>query len=122
MHTEDSFETVRNNIAAGEAVLADVREKPEWDDGHVAGAIFLPLSELSRQDGAAAALAAERLHKDKIIYIHCHLGVRALTACEILQGLGYQVRPLQPGYEELVAAGFEQAADGTGSQHAPGDR
>ena len=109
MHSEDSLPTVQQKIAAGEAMLVDVREQAEWDDGHVAGAIFLPLGELSREDGTVAAFAAERVPKDKIIYTHCHLGIRALSAAEILEELGYQVRPLRPGYEDLIAAGFEKA-------------
>ena len=109
MHTEDSLATVRQKLTVGEAVLVDVREKDEWDAGHVAGAVFLPLSELSREDGTVAALAAQRLPKEKIVYTHCHLGVRSLTACEILESLGYQVRPLRPGYEDLIAAGLKKA-------------
>ena len=107
MHTDDPPATVAEKLAAGEAVLVDVREQAEWDAGHVAAAIFLPLSELSREDGTVAALAAARLPKDAIIYTHCHLGVRSISAAEILEKLGYQVRPLRLGYEELVAAGFE---------------
>jgi len=110
MHAEDSLATVAEKIAAGEAVLVDVREKSEWNEGHVAGAIFLPLSELSREDGMAVALAAERLPTYKVLYTHCHLGVRSLSAAEILQQLGYEARPLLPGYEDLIAAGFEKAA------------
>jgi rhodanese-related sulfurtransferase len=109
MHSEDSLPTVQQKIAAGEAMLVDVREQAEWDDGHVAGAIFLPLSELGREDGIVTALAAERLPADKIIYTHCHLGVRSLSAAEILRKLGYQVRPLGPGYDDLIAAEFQKA-------------
>jgi len=109
MHTEDSLETVQQKLAAGQAVLVDVREKDEWDAGHVAGAVFLPLSELSRDNGTVAALAAEQLPNEKIIYTHCHLGIRSVSAAEILKSLGYDVRPLQPGYDDLIAAGFEKA-------------
>jgi rhodanese-related sulfurtransferase len=110
MHTTDPLPLVQQNVAAGAAVLVDVREQNEWDGGHVAEAIFLPLSELCREDGVSAKLAAERLPKDTIIYTHCHLGVRSLSAAEILEKLGYEVRPLAPGYEELIAAGFRNAA------------
>ena len=44
--TKDSLTIVKKNIEGEKAVLVDVREKSEWNAGHVAGAIFLPLSEL----------------------------------------------------------------------------
>jgi len=34
------------------------------------------------------------------------MGVRALKAAKILEKLGYNVRPLKAGYEDLVKAGF----------------
>jgi rhodanese-related sulfurtransferase len=39
------------------------------------------------------------------------MGVRAVAAAKILEKLGYNVRPLKPGYEELVKAGFQKAAN-----------
>lgn len=44
--------------------------------------------------------------KDKIIYTHCVVGKRSVAAGNILEKLGYQVRPIKPGYRELIAAGF----------------
>jgi hypothetical protein len=39
------------------------------------------------------------------------MGVRALKAAKILEKLGYNVRPLNAGYEDLVKAGFAKAAN-----------
>src|SRR6266567_6601368 len=105
--TKDSVETVQKNIAAKKAVLVDVREKSEWDEGHVEGAIFLPLSELQANPDPAGL--AKRLPKDKIVYTHCVVGKRSVAAANILEKLGYEVRPLKPGYKELTAAGFKKA-------------
>jgi rhodanese-related sulfurtransferase len=107
--TKDSLETVQKKIADKQAVLVDVREKSEWDDGHVDGAIFLPLSAL--QKGVGAKELAKQLPKDKIIYTHCVVGKRALAAGNILEKLGYEVRALKPGYKELVKAGFKKVDD-----------
>src|SRR5687767_3493409 len=74
--TKDSLTTIKRNVAEDKAVLVDVREKSEWDKGHVKGAVFLPLSGLQ---GNAAALA-KQLPKDKIIYTHCVVGKRSVTA------------------------------------------
>ena len=53
--TKDSLETVKQNVAEKKAVLVDVREKAEWETGHIEGAIFLPLSQL-QQDVSPAEL------------------------------------------------------------------
>ena len=45
-HTKDSLETVKKNQEAKKAILVDVREKKEWDDGHLRDAVLLPLSEI----------------------------------------------------------------------------
>ena len=47
-----------------------------------------------------------KLSKEKIIYTHCAVGYRSLRAAKILKKYGYDVRPLKPGYDELVKAGF----------------
>lgn len=39
-HTKDSLQTIKENIAAKKAVLVDVRDREEWNMGHVEGAIF----------------------------------------------------------------------------------
>jgi phage shock protein E len=105
--TKDSLATVKKNVEGEKAVLVDVREKSEWDAGHVQGAIFLPMSELG--NGVDAAALSKRLPKDKILYTHCVVGKRSLKAADILDGLGYEVRSLNPGYKELIGAGFKQA-------------
>lgn len=105
--TKDSLQTVRSKITDKKAVLVDVREKSEWDKGHIEGAIFLPLSAL--QEKADPAALSKVLPKDKIIYTHCVVGKRSLTAANILEKLGYDARSLKPGYKELVDAGLPKA-------------
>jgi phage shock protein E len=106
-HTKDSTDAVKKAVADGKAVLVDVREKAEWDDGHLKDARLLPLSVL--QAGAKAEDVAKVAPKDKIVYLHCAAGGRCLKAAAALAKLGYDVRPLKPGYADLVKAGFEPA-------------
>ena len=105
--TKDTLDTVKKNIKDGKAVLVDVREQKEWDAGHIEGAVLLPKSKLDVEKEAAALV--QKLDKAKIIYTHCKAGKRALACGEILKKQGFDVRPLKPGYEELVKAGFEKA-------------
>ena len=105
MHTKDSLETVKANVDAGKAQIVDVREQREWDAGHVKGAVHLPKSKLETDAGLAELL--KKLDKKKIIYTHCGAGKRALACGEILKKQGFDVRPLKPGYQPLIEAGFE---------------
>src|SRR5687767_7337489 len=106
-HTKDTPEEVKKAVADGKAVLLDVREKEEWDDGHLKDATLLPLSTF--KGGAKAEDVAKVAPKDKVVYVHCGSGVRCLKAADELKKLGYDVRPLKPGYRELLKAGFEPA-------------
>jgi phage shock protein E len=105
-HTKDSLDAVKQNVKSGKAVIVDVREQGEWDAGHLKGAILAPLSKLKNQSQATELL--KLLPKDKVIYTHCKAGGRSLTCGDILKAHGYDVRPLKPGYDDLVKAGFEK--------------
>lgn len=110
-HTSDSLAKVKDNLAQRKAVLLDVREKREWDNGHLADAKLLPLSELKKaaSDPAAMKQISNQLPQEKIIYCHCGSGVRVLAVEKILKDLGYDVRPLKEGYSDLIDAGFPAA-------------
>ena len=107
--TNDPLPTVQENITTHKAVLVDVREPKECTKGHVEGAISLPLSSLKK--GGDITIIEKEVPKDKIVYTHCVMGVRALKAANILEKLGYNVRPLKAGYTDLVNAGFNKAAN-----------
>ena len=107
--SNDPLSAVQENVATHKAVLVDVREPKEWKEGHIEGAISLPLSSLKK--GVDASTLEKELPKDKIVYTHCVMGVRALKAANILEKLGYTVRPLKVGYEDLVKTGFKKAAN-----------
>ena len=104
-HTKDSLKTVKERIADKKAVLVDVRELVEWNDGHIEGAVHLPWRDL--QDKLDEKVLREKLPKDTIVYTHCMVGFRALKAGKIIAKYGYDVRPLKPGYKELLEAGFK---------------
>jgi rhodanese-related sulfurtransferase len=104
-HTKDSLETIKKRLQEKKAVLIDVREQGEWDAGHLKAAQLVPLTKL-RAGGKEKSLP-----KDKIIYCHCRSGGRVLIATSILKPLGYDIRPLKQGYQQLLKAGFEKAAD-----------
>jgi acetyl esterase/lipase len=106
-HTADPLDEIKKAVADGTAVLIDVRERGEWDGGHLAGATLLPLSRI--QDGVPADELAKLLPAGKRVYLHCGRGGRCLTAAELLSAPGRDLRPLKAGYNDLVKAGFEKA-------------
>jgi rhodanese-related sulfurtransferase len=106
-HTRDTPDAVRKALEQKKAILIDVRELSEWDEGHLRDARLLPLSEL--QDGLDEKKLASTLDKQKVIYLHCRSGRRCLTAADILAAKGYKVRALKPGYKDLLEAGFPKA-------------
>jgi phage shock protein E len=106
-HTKDSLETVKKNIAAKKAILVDVREKREWDDGHLRDATLLPLSEIPEKQ--SSKMLEKQFPKGAVLYLHCASGRRCLKAADLLKKSGYDVRPLQDGYEALLKNGFPKA-------------
>jgi phage shock protein E len=61
--SNDPLPTVQENVATHKAVLVDVREPGEWKQGHVEGAISVPLSSLNKQVDTGAL--EHQLPKDK---------------------------------------------------------
>jgi len=101
-HTTDTLEVVKKNVDEGEAVLLDVRTQPEWDKGHIAGALHVPLDQISQGKGL------DKIPKDKVIYTFCEVGKRSLTAGRLLAKEKFIVRVLKPGYQDLLRAGFQK--------------
>ena len=106
-YTADSLAVVRQAVTTGAAILVDVREKDEWDRGHLRDARLLPLSLL--QAGVDRDQLARYLPKGKVIYCHCEAGSRTRPAADLLARYGYTVRALRPGYRDLLSAGFAPA-------------
>ncbi len=69
-------------LSAG-ARLVDVRETPEYNSGHVAGAVLVPLSELPGRIAEVRTIAG-----DADLYLICKVGGRSLRAAEILAADG----------------------------------
>lgn len=106
-HTSDTLAEVKKNVEQEKAVLLDVREKQEWEQGHVKDAILFPMSQLQHKDRIDRKKLEELLPKNKVIYTYCKVGGRALACGKILEEFGYEVRNLKPGFDQLKAAGFE---------------
>ncbi len=87
-------------LAERGARLIDVRERSEWDEGHIIGATHISRSYLEQQiDGAAPD------HGTPIV-LYCAGGTRSLFAAQTLQGMGYtDVRSMSGGFQGWKSSG-----------------
>ena len=75
-----------------DAMLVDVREKFETDEGVIPGCVCIPLGELEEK-------CESILDKAKSIVLYCAHGIRSLDAVFILKSKGFdKVHSLDGGY------------------------
>jgi rhodanese-related sulfurtransferase len=94
-------------MSAKKAILVDVREKGEWDAGHLRDAKLLPLSEIP--ENVTGKMLEKQFPKGTILYLHCAAGGRCLQAADLMMKSGYDVRPLRDGYQSLLKNGFPKS-------------
>jgi adenylyltransferase/sulfurtransferase len=113
--------------AAGlvDAVFVDVREREEYERGHIPGAIPLPLSSL--EDGAALALPDAPRY-----LVYCSRGPRSMAAVDVLTrrgvtgvahlqgGLEAWNGPLEPATDDAFAVPAAVTRDAPRHDQAPG--
>lgn len=71
---------VRGLVESG-AFILDVREKEEFEAGHIRTAVNIPLSELRAR--------LDEIPHDQPVYVHCRTGQRSYNAVRALQGHGF---------------------------------
>ena len=75
-----------------EVFVLDVREKDEYDQGHIAGAVNIPLGKLIRDGGYGVPY-------NKEVIVHCRSGHRSMIAVQFLEEIGFRnVKNLDGGY------------------------
>lgn len=77
-----------NDVLAGDVVLVDVREQPEWDADRIPGAILRPLSEIQ-------VWADEFVDQD--VLFSCRSGSRSQQAAQALAPRGVRGSNLAGG-------------------------
>ncbi len=71
---------VRDLVERGEVII-DVRERYEYQAGHIKGSLSIPLSELRQR--------INEIPRNRPVYLHCRTGQRSYNAVMALQNLGY---------------------------------
>jgi hydroxyacylglutathione hydrolase len=73
----------------GELLVVDVRDEDEWNAGHVAESIHLPLAQLREGTG--------RIPRDRRLAVACAVGGRAAFAASWLRRLGHDALRVSGG-------------------------
>ena len=91
----DDVEAINiESLVKNKEFLLDVREEYEYQEGHVKGAVNLPLREILSQK--------DSLPKDKDIYVYCRSGHRSADAVNFLKSLGFEkVHNIEGGFIDI---------------------
>jgi molybdopterin/thiamine biosynthesis adenylyltransferase/rhodanese-related sulfurtransferase len=99
-------------VESADAVFVDVRERDEWDEGHIPGAIHVPRGNLESRIENAVADRSTR------IVVYCASGARSAFAAKTLEELGYDdVVSLAGGFTDWKRNGYPtQLPQGLGEE------
>ena len=90
-----SADELKQRLPSNDLVVVDVRNDNEWQEGHIAEAIHIPLGQLAQRVNELAA-------SDNIV-VHCQGGSRSAIAASLLQKLGRKnVANLTGGYRRWL--------------------
>ncbi|WP_047305975.1 ArsR/SmtB family transcription factor [Pseudomonas fluorescens] len=95
-----SREELRQRLQEGAMTLLDVRSPQEFAQGHLPGAINIPLEELEQR---LAELAADQ---ELVAYCRGPYCVLSQNAAALLRAKGFKVRRLDQGFTDWQAAGL----------------
>jgi rhodanese-related sulfurtransferase len=95
--------TLNSWLEAEEVVILDVREPYEYQEGHIDGAMNLPLSTILVKIDQIKAI------KGKKLVLQCKVGGRSMRACQLLQveGFEHDVWNLEGGIDAWKKAGYK---------------
>src|SRR6185295_4530775 len=101
-----------------ELIYLDVRSVPEFEAGHAAGAINIPLMHFAPGAGMSpnpdfSAVVDAVLAKDAKIVVGCKTGGRSARACELMSQMGF-------ANVTNIRGGFGGLTDNTGRLVEPG--
>jgi len=72
-------------------MLLDVRPGKEYEQGHIPGAVHVPLTDIGNK--------VKKLKKDKDLVVYCRSGNQSIWAIKRLMGMGYKnLYSLKGGY------------------------
>lgn len=88
---------------AADAKILDVRETYEWEEGHILGAVHIPLDELP--------VRFAELDPDEDLHVVCRSGGRSFRAVQWLNAQGYSALNVLGGMGAWQDAGKPMVAE-----------
>ena len=85
------------------AQLLDVRTREDYEEGHIPGALHIPLDALRTR--------LDELDRTRPLYVHCQSGLRSYVACRILSQHRFDCVNLSGGYRLYALLCGEQPDD-----------
>ncbi|MEX0792506.1 MAG: rhodanese-like domain-containing protein [Pirellulaceae bacterium] len=116
--TAEDLQKILKLVEEDKALLLDLREKVEWNKGHLESAQLTSFSQFALEKQVKKIVAGLPPADEKQIFLYCQNGRMAQIGANILKKHGANVTPLKAGYTQLLAAGFEKA----GSKREPDKR
>jgi rhodanese-related sulfurtransferase len=92
--------------ATAESLLLDVRERFEWDAGHIEGSVHIPIGQIQRR--------FEELDRTQPVIVVCQVGQRSALVADFLAGQGYDAHNLEGGLQEWAARGHPLVSEDQG--------
>jgi hydroxyacylglutathione hydrolase len=114
MNTAELAERLGDDGSPAVTVL-DVRERGEWEAGHIAGAVNVPLGHLTDR--------VAELERDRPLVLHCQSGGRSSVAASVLRAHGFSnVINLSDGFTGWQRRGLPVERPVPAGEPAPGTR
>ncbi len=96
-----------DELAAGSAVVVDVRQVDEWDHGHIDGSVHAPRGLLEFVADPTSPRHKDELDPSVRTIVVCASGARAALAAATLKSMGYtDVAVLDGGLKAWSGAGL----------------
>jgi rhodanese-related sulfurtransferase len=95
--------TLHSWLNENQVIILDVREPYEYNEGHINGAINIPLSTI------LVGIDQLKNIQGKKIILQCRVGGRSMRACQLLQAEGFKhdIWNLEGGIDAWKEAGYK---------------
>jgi rhodanese-related sulfurtransferase len=99
-----SVQALSDRLQGNGLQVLDVRREPEWEAGHIEGAVWWPLDNFK--------IAPPEIDRNIPVAVHCKGGYRSLIACSLLQRAGFQnVINIVGGFDAWQQAKFPSVTE-----------
>lgn len=93
---EATIEAAAAALERGDALI-DVREPTEYRDGHIPGAVNIPMSQLTAR--------LDEIDRDRPVYVVCASGNRSSAMTDVLVAAGYDAVNVEGGTSAWIRSG-----------------